>query len=315
VNMDFDCLINNFEDYDDRFKEYDDSIMLYLDKDNLTYGGNWIFYGDGLWEQYSKDPKKYDDSVLEEKGTWECDGDDQFIIKWGQKIYSSETGEWTRGTSDQGASEPTTTTPQEPTTTTPQEPIDPAYSCLEKYYNTIGRKINRSTPNHISVFTKSKKNIWVFGKNKYWGQYNLEKRKIEYNGKWECDGNSNFLINATDGDKYNSRTEKWVTVEPPEQIQPDIIQPDETQPTPTTPTTPTTSPGQKCTAITDSTITKQFENENSLLKYPYDRNYRYKKIGGDWFAKNINNKKVFNITKCGYTTSVEKLNKEFPSGS
>jgi hypothetical protein len=51
------------------------------------------------------------------------------------------------------------------------------------------------------------------------------------------------------------------------------------------------------------------------LKYPNDRNYRYKKIGGDWFAKNINNKKVFNITKCRYTTSVEKLNKEFPSGS
>jgi hypothetical protein len=210
-----------------------------------------------------------------------------------------------------------------PSTTEPQELVlDPEFSCLEKYYNTLGRKIYSSTPNYISVFTKSKKNIWVFGKNKYWGQYNLEQRKIDYNGKWECDGNSNFLINATDGDKYNSRTGKWVTVEPPEQIQPDIIQPDIIQPdiiqpdgTQPTPTTPTTSPGQKCTAITDSTITKQFENENSLLKYPYDRNYRYKKIGGDWFAKNINNKKVFNITKCGYTTSVEKLNKEFPSGS
>ena len=122
------------------------------------------------------------------------------------------------------------------------------------------------------------------------------------------------MIYATDGDTFNSRTGKWVTVEPPEEIQPDIIQPignvpDETQ------SSPTTSPGQKCTAITDSTITKQFENENSLLKYLNDRNYRYKKIGGDWFAKNINNKKVFNITKCGYTTSVEKLNKEFPSGS
>jgi hypothetical protein len=192
--------------------------------------------------------------------------------------------------------------------------LDPVFSPVEKYYNNLGRKIYSSNPNYISVFTKSKKSIWVFGKNKSWGQYSLEKRKIVYKGKWEYYGNSNFLIYATDGDTFNSRTGKWVTVEPPEEIQPDIIQPignvpDETQ------SSPTTSPGQKCTAITDSTITKQFENENSLLKYPNDRNYRYKKISGDWFAKNINNKKVFNITKCGYTTSVEKLNKEFPSGS
>jgi hypothetical protein len=248
------------------------------------------------------------EKYLKEKYTKE-----QFIKKYTCDRDAFKNTRYCSSSSQQDTSDPL------PSTTEPQELVlDPEFSCLEKYYNTIGRKIYSSTPNYISVFTKSKKNIWVFGKNKYWSQYNLEKRKIEYNGKWECDGNSNFLINATDGDKYNSRTEKWVTVEPPEQIQPDIIQPDETQPTPitpTTPTTPTTSPGQKCTAITDSTITKQFENENSLLKYPYDRNYRYKKIGGDWFAKNINNKKVFNITKCGYTTSVEKLNKEFPSGS
>jgi hypothetical protein len=250
------------------------------------------------------------EKYLKEKYTKE-----QFIKKYTCDRDAFKNTRYCSSSSQQDTSDPL------PSTTEPQELVlDPEFSCLEKYYNAIGRKIYSSTPNYISVFTKSKKNIWVFGKNKYWSQYNLEKRKIEYDGKWECDGNSNFLINATDGDKYNSRTEKWVIVEPPEEIQPDIIQPDiiqpdGTQPTPTTPTTPTTSPGQKCTAITDSTITKQFENENSLLKYPYDRNYRYKKIGGDWFAKNINNKKVFNITKCGYTTSVEKLNKEFPSGS
>ena len=69
----------------------------------------------------------------------------------------------------------------------------------------------------------------------------------------------------------------------------------------------------KCPPITDTEITNQFKDDNVLLKYPNDKNYRYKKIGEDWFAKNINNKKVFNITKCGYTSSVEKLNKEFPS--
>jgi hypothetical protein len=68
----------------------------------------------------------------------------------------------------------------------------------------------------------------------------------------------------------------------------------------------------KCPPITDTEITNQFKDDNVLLKYPNDKNYRYKKIGEDWFAKNINNKKIFNITKCGYTSSVEKLNKEFP---
>lgn len=95
-------------------------------------------------------------------------------------------------------------------------------------------------------------------------------------------------------------------------------------PTPVTTSTPTTTPTPtavgssskpKCPPITDTEITKQFEDDNSLLKYPNDKNYRYKKIGEDWFAKNINNKKVFNITKCGYTSSVEKLNKEFPNKS
>jgi hypothetical protein len=73
------------------------------------------------------------------------------------------------------------------------------------------------------------------------------------------------------------------------------------------------SQGPNCPPETDTEITKQFEDDNLLLKYPNDKIYRYKKIGEDWFAKNINNKKVFNITKCGYTSSVEKLNKEFPN--
>ena len=70
---------------------------------------------------------------------------------------------------------------------------------------------------------------------------------------------------------------------------------------------------KNCSPETDSETIKKFEDETKLLTYPGDKNYRYLKIENDWFAKNINNKKVFNITKCGYTSSVEKLNKEFPT--
>jgi hypothetical protein len=75
------------------------------------------------------------------------------------------------------------------------------------------------------------------------------------------------------------------------------------------------SGGIRCPAETDTETIKKFEDETKLLTYPGDKNYRYLKIGSDWFAKNINNKKVFNISKCGYTTSVDKLNQKFPDTS
>jgi hypothetical protein len=75
------------------------------------------------------------------------------------------------------------------------------------------------------------------------------------------------------------------------------------------------SQGPNCPPETDTETIKKFEDETKLLTYPGDKNYRYLKIGNDWFAKNINNKKVFNISKCGYTTSVDRLNQKFPGTS
>jgi hypothetical protein len=75
------------------------------------------------------------------------------------------------------------------------------------------------------------------------------------------------------------------------------------------------SEGPNCPPETDTETIKKFEDETKLLTYPNDRKYRYLKIGNDWFAKNINNKKVFNISKCGYTISVDRLNQKFPDTS
>ena len=75
------------------------------------------------------------------------------------------------------------------------------------------------------------------------------------------------------------------------------------------------SDGPNCPPETDTETIKKFEDETKLLTYPNDRKYRYLKIGNDWFAKNINNKKVFNISKCGYTISVDRLNQKFPDTS
>jgi hypothetical protein len=42
---------------------------------------------------------------------------------------------------------------------------------------------------------------------------------------------------------------------------------------------------------------------------PGDKNYIYGKVGEEWFAQNVKNKKIFNLTKCNYTTSITKLEK------
>ena len=46
---------------------------------------------------------------------------------------------------------------------------------------------------------------------------------------------------------------------------------------------------------------------------PGDKNYIYGKVGDEWFAQNVKNKKIFNLTKC--TTSIAKLEKLKPGST
>jgi hypothetical protein len=48
---------------------------------------------------------------------------------------------------------------------------------------------------------------------------------------------------------------------------------------------------------------------------PGDKNYIYGKVGDEWFAQNVKNKKIFNLTKCNYTTSIAKLEKLKPGST
>lgn len=58
---------------------------------------------------------------------------------------------------------------------------------------------------------------------------------------------------------------------------------------------------------------QDYEGIDFKYKYPGDKNYRYGVKGTDWYAKNITNQKIFNITKDGFTSSVDKLNVQFPN--
>lgn len=73
--------------------------------------------------------------------------------------------------------------------------------------------------------------------------------------------------------------------------------------------TPTPTPRKRGTQLSS----QDYEGIDFKYKYPGDKNYRYGVKGTDWYAKNINNQKVFNITKDGFTSSVENLNRQFPN--
>lgn len=51
------------------------------------------------------------------------------------------------------------------------------------------------------------------------------------------------------------------------------------------------------------------------IKNPGDKNYIYGKVGEEWFAQNVKNKKIFNLTKCNYTKSIAKLEKLKPGSA
>ena len=66
----------------------------------------------------------------------------------------------------------------------------------------------------------------------------------------------------------------------------------------------------KCSPLTTSP-----EGLTLNITNPGDKNYIYGKVGQEWFAQNIKNKRIFNLTKCNYTTSIAKLEKLKPGST
>jgi hypothetical protein len=57
---------------------------------------------------------------------------------------------------------------------------------------------------------------------------------------------------------------------------------------------------------------QDYEGINFNYRYPGDKNWRYGVKNNEWYAKNITNNRVFNISKDGFTSSVNYLNAQFP---
>ena len=134
------------------------------------------------------------------------------------------------------------------------------------------------------------------------------------------DGNLNYLGDddaKTTYDKYGDKA--WLSDEEEKELgikkNPDtgkyekIDQNQNTGGSGTSGTSGSSTPKKRGTQLSS----QDFEGIDFKYKYPGDRNYRYGVKGTDWYAKNINNQKVFNITKDGFTSSVDKLNTQFPN--
>lgn len=136
--------------------------------------------------------------------------------------------------------------------------------------------------------------VWYFdepknGINKFTSirKSNEDNSLLNTNGVWECQSDGNVLIKTEDGKQYSTKNKKWV-----EQLT----------------TSSQTTQRRRGTPLTDN----EYEGVEFKFKNPGDKNYIYGFKEGDWYAKNINNKKVFNITQDGYQKSVDILNTQFP---
>ena len=150
---------------------------------------------------------------------------------------------------------------------------------------------------------KSKEKIYPNGRMEY-----QDKEGLFYMGTY--DGNLKYLGNddaKTTYDKYGDKA--WLSDEGEKELgikrNPDTDKYEKIDQT----NTATPTPRKRGTKLNR----QDYEGIDFKYKYPGDRNYRYGVKGTDWYAKNITNKSVFNLTKDGFTKPVENLNSQFPN--
>lgn len=81
--------------------------------------------------------------------------------------------------------------------------VNPIFSCIEK--NKEGK--NLVIKQNFIMFRVGEV-YWAFNINGGWNQ--VKGGEILYKGKWKCDGESEYLIFADDGETYISKYNKWV---------------------------------------------------------------------------------------------------------
>jgi hypothetical protein len=186
---------------------------------------------------------------------------------------------------------PAPSKPPKPTTNTPTQLPSWVPSCLKKISNIIPT----SSPRQVREVLNDQINYFFENGNFQITDKNI---KLVHKGTWECQGDD-YIIKTDDGDTYDSKTGKWSGVP-------------QSQNTGDSGTSGTSGSGTTTKKRGTPLNAQDYEGINFNYRYPGDKNYRYGVKANEWYAKNITNNRVFNISKDGFTSSVNYLNAQFP---
>jgi hypothetical protein len=190
-NSKYNCIEKYSKNDSWNFKEYTNECVIWKGTDNVNY---FSFNQNGQF-------KRIKNSAVAFSGTWVCDGDSNFILTTTDGVYYSSDGFKKRD----NTSQPTPTTG-----------IDPKLSCVKRHYDNKGREVTINSNGSLVIGTQTPSKVWVFSKNYYWTQYNTELKKKEFEGKWECTGDSSFRIISNDNQEWlSSDSIGWTDIAEP----------------------------------------------------------------------------------------------------
>jgi len=152
----------------------------------FTFNGDWFYLlpnVDGKYEQKST-------------GTWECKGNNNFIITTEKHTWSSDGGGWV----------------ERPSVEDESDVNNSVFACILKNKNVRGPVATVSSDgNSVSFFVDEPNKVsHIFYKDKKWVQ--SKDGVNEFTGKWNCDGDHHFFI-FTDDESYSSRSDNWATID------------------------------------------------------------------------------------------------------
>jgi hypothetical protein len=168
-NTKFDCIENYVKKTaGTKFYEHADSVVMW--RDNIK--NYWQFFKDDQWI-------KVVNNLTMERGNWECDGADGFIIisRMG-KTWKTSDPTWKD-------------TPSEPEATTEGNPI---FNCIRNHHTSEGDKITELS-NKLTVIDSSIGYRIVFYTNGRFAYFETDSDgKEEFNGKgdWKCKGEREY---------------------------------------------------------------------------------------------------------------------------
>lgn len=178
---DIKCVKAVLERFGDPIKETDKAIYQ-TDKDGIM----WFFDKRGYWTERKG-------NVKTDQGIWNCDGSDNIKITNETQVYISKNN---LGWTDKPQVEQPVTDNSD-------------FSCILK---NKGNTANVDSNGEYAWYWVDQPNkvAHIFFKDGKWQQ--TKENQKQYDGRWNCDEDNNFLIVSNDGQSYSSRTDNWEKV-------------------------------------------------------------------------------------------------------